>query len=79
MISRKYLYSTGKRFLNIYFLRFLDVSAADADELLTALIPVPEGGGEVLFGVGLGSSLPHRLDGLLGPPEHGPANRVDAR
>ncbi len=33
---------------NVYFLRFLNVSAADADAL-SALIPVLEGGGEVLF------------------------------
>ncbi len=55
MISRKIkIKKNGKRFLNVYFSRFLDVSAANADALLAALKPAPEGGGVVLFGGGSG-------------------------
>jgi hypothetical protein len=53
-------------FFNVYFLRFLDISATDADALLTMLIPASEGGGQVLFGDGLGGPLPYGLEGLLG-------------
>jgi hypothetical protein len=56
----------GKRFLNVYFLRFLDLSATDPDALLAALVPAPEGGDVVLFGDGPGGPLSHRLEGLLG-------------
>jgi hypothetical protein len=67
MISGKInILKNGKRFLNVYFSRFLDVSAADLDTLLAALEPAPEGGSVVLFGDGPGGPLPHRLEGLLG-------------
>ncbi len=63
MIWGKIIY---KKFFNIYFSRFLDVSAADPDALLAALVSAPERGSVVLFGDGPGGPLPHRLEGLLG-------------
>ncbi len=65
MISRKIIYKKGKRFLNVYFSRYLDVSTANPDALPKALGPAPEGGGVVLFGDGPGGPLPHCLEGLL--------------
>jgi hypothetical protein len=53
-------------FLKVYFLRYLYVSTANANALLAALIPVPEGGGKVLFGNGSGGPLSHGLEGLRG-------------
>jgi hypothetical protein len=66
MISGKYFKKqNGKRFLNVYFLRFLNVSDANEDALLAALIQAPEGGGKVLFSVGPGGPLAHGLEGIL--------------
>ncbi len=62
----KVFFKKGLRFSSIYLSRFLDVSAADTDPLLTPLIPSPKGGGEVLFDDNPGSSLPHGVEALLG-------------
>ena len=50
----------------IYFLGFLNISTANLNTLLASLIPLPEGGGEVIFADSPDHPLPALLEGLLG-------------